>query len=108
MNIDSRPRNPKPKYPADLGAIFAAIVLRTRVVTVSWFLPDADDSEAWRDYARNWMEHPVSLLGFEGDRVSSRIGLIPIDSIRYNSRNRETEDQESCDRDENSKPHKLD
>ena len=77
-------------------------------MAVPRFLPNARDPEGGRDYVSNWMENPVDLLRFEGDRVSSRIGLISINSIGNESRNRETENQEGYDRDESSQPHTPD
>jgi hypothetical protein len=77
-------------------------------MAVPRFLPNAGDPEPWRDYVSNWMEIPVDPLRFEGDRVSRGIGLISLDSIGNQSRNRETEDQEGYNRDENSQPHTPD
>ena len=41
------------------------------------------------------MENPVDLLRFESDGVRNRIGLISIDSIGNESRNRKAENQEA-------------
>ena len=54
---------------------------------------------------REWMENPVGRPCAEGDRMSSRIRLIALYAIGYESRDCKSENQDGYDRDENFSLH---